>query len=95
MGPLTTPPIGRHVGGVLPLATACGLSSRRGPLDYPPIGRHVGGVLPLATACGLSSRRGPRPIGADLEYADDLTLDRALEGRRRVCGALRPRTSAG
>ncbi len=24
------------------------------------------------------------PIGADLEYADDLTLDRALEGRRRV-----------
>lgn len=24
------------------------------------------------------------PIGADLEYADDLTLDRALEGRRKV-----------
>jgi recombination protein RecR len=24
------------------------------------------------------------PIGSDLEYADDLTLDRALEGRRRV-----------
>ncbi len=22
------------------------------------------------------------PIGSDLEYADDLTLDRALEGRR-------------
>ena len=24
------------------------------------------------------------PIGSDLEYADDLTLDRALEGRRPV-----------
>lgn len=24
------------------------------------------------------------PIGSDLEYADDLTLDRALEGRRQV-----------
>ncbi|MBK8726722.1 MAG: recombination protein RecR [Holophagaceae bacterium] len=24
------------------------------------------------------------PIGSDLEYADDLTLDRALEGRRKV-----------
>ncbi|HNX31284.1 MAG TPA: recombination mediator RecR [Holophaga sp.] len=24
------------------------------------------------------------PIGADLEYADDLTLDRALEGRRQL-----------
>jgi recombination protein RecR len=24
------------------------------------------------------------PIGSDLEYADDLTLDRALEGRRLV-----------
>jgi recombination protein RecR len=26
------------------------------------------------------------PVGGDLEYADELTLGRALEGRREVAG---------
>ena len=43
------------------------------------------------------------PIGGDLEYADEVTLTRAIEGRRRCnlrpagaepqAGSLRPRTS--
>ena len=35
------------------------------------------GVMPTRIASGL-------PVGGDLEYADELTLSRALEGRREV-----------
>ena len=34
------------------------------------------------------------PVGGDLEYADELTLGRALEGRRGVDAAERDRTGA-
>ena len=37
------------------------------------------GVTPTRIASGL-------PVGGDLEYADELTLGRALEGRREVSG---------
>ena len=53
-----------------------------GPLDYPPDRTTPRAVLPLPGYAG--SRRGPRSIGSDLEYADELTLDRAMEGRRIV-----------
>ncbi len=53
-----------------------------GPLGLPPDRTAHRAVLPLPGFAG--SRRGPRSIGSDLEYADELTLDRAMEGRRLV-----------
>ena len=49
---------------------------------------------PRCTSPGCSSRSGVRvtrlasglPVGGDLEYADELTLGRALEGRREIAG---------
>jgi recombination protein RecR len=38
------------------------------------------GVMVTKVASGL-------PVGGDLEYADELTLGRALEGRQRLGGA--------
>jgi recombination protein RecR len=37
------------------------------------------GIIVTRLASGL-------PVGGDLEYADEVTLGRALEGRRRVTG---------
>jgi len=53
-----------------------------GPLGLPPDRTAHCAVLPLPGCAG--SRRGPRSIGSDLEYADELTLDRAMEGRRPI-----------
>jgi recombination protein RecR len=41
--------------------------------------RDVPGLTVTRIASGL-------PVGGDLEYADELTLGRALEGRRAVTG---------
>jgi len=43
-------------------------------------------VAPLPTPLGVRVTRLARglPIGADLEYADELTLTRALEGRQEI-----------
>jgi|GEM_PF-1664219 len=51
-----------------------------GPLGLPPDRTAPRALLPLPGFAG--SRRGPRSIGSDLEYADELTLDRAMGGRR-------------
>ena len=43
-------------------------------------------LLQAARRCTVTRIASGLPVGGDLEYADELTLGRALEGRREVDG---------